>query len=197
MHLLLASKSAARRAMLDAARVPYALVDSDCDEDAVKARLRATGTGAIEMAEALAHAKAAAAIAPSDALVLGSDQILECADGSTLDKPASPEDARSQLLGLSGRSHRLHSAACIVRGGITVWRHVESVTLTMRPLGEAFIDAYLAREYGHIRWSVGGYRIEGEGVQLFETIEGSHFAILGLPLLPLLAYLRETGVVAS
>lgn len=181
--------------MLEAAGVPFEPVDADLDEEAVKAGLRGEGLDACALASALAEAKALAAEpAPGD-LVLGADQTLELDDGTMLDKPASREDAAAQLRRLSGRTHRLHSAAVIVEGGRQVWRSVETVALSVRPLGDAFIHDYLAAEYEAIRWSVGGYRIEGPGVQLFDRIEGSHFAILGLPLLPLLAYLRTRGAI--
>jgi septum formation protein len=98
---------------------------------------------------------------------------------------------------MSGRTHQLHSAAVIVEDGETCWWQSESVALAMRPLSGSFIEDYLDREWEHVRWSVGGYRIEGPGVQLFDRVEGSHFAVLGLPLLPLLAYLRDRGVIAS
>lgn len=195
-RLLLASRSAARRTMLEAAGVPFDTVESDCDEEKVKAGLREEGLAAMALAEALAESKAQAVRAPAGAVVLGSDQTLERNDGTMLDKPGSIGDAFAQLQSLRGRTHRLHSAAAIVEDGRTVWRAAQSVELTMWPFSDAFLRDYLDREYEAIRWGVGGYRIEGPGVQLFERIEGSHFAILGLPLLPLLAYLRERGLMA-
>jgi septum formation protein len=197
MRLILASQSAARRAMLEAAGVPFEAVAAPLDEEAAKARLRGLGAGAADLAIGLAEEKARSVEAPPGALVLGCDQTLETHDGATLDKPRSIEEARAQLLALSGHRHTLHSAAVIVEGNEAVWWKTESVELRMRPLGGAFLDDYLAREYEAIRHSVGGYRIEGPGVQLFDRIEGSHFAILGLPLLPLLAFLREREVLAS
>ncbi len=197
MRLLLASKSSARRAMLEAAGVPFEAVEAPLDEEAAKAELRARGANAADLAIGLAEEKARSVAAPAGVLVLGSDQTLERHDGTALDKPASLEEARAQLLSLSGRTHRLHSAAVIVEEGTAVWWKTERVEMKMRPLGEAFLDAYLAEEYEAIRWSVGGYRIEGLGVQLFDRIKGSHFAILGMPLLPLLAYLREREVLPS
>jgi septum formation protein len=122
---------------------------------------------------------------------------LELADGTLLSKPASRDEARGQLESLRGATHRLHSAAVIAEGGEGVWWECETVVLNMRSFSDSFLDAYLDREWEHVRWSVGAYRIEGPGVQLFDRIEGSHFAILGLPLLPLLAYLRERGLVGS
>ena len=129
-------------------------------------------------------------------MALGSPS-LPAAPGFRLSKPSSRAELRQQLKSLSGTTHKLHSAAVICEAGEAKWFGFETVSLTMRPLSDAFLDSYLDREWEHVRWNVGGYRIEGPGVQLFERIEGSHFAILGLPLLPLLAYLRERGLMAS
>lgn len=197
MRLLLASNSTARRAMLADAGVAFEIVASDADEDRRKTQLRLDGAGPAEIALALAYAKAAGAPAHPDDIVIGGDQILELEDGNALDKPRSREELVSQLSQMSGRTHRLHSAAVGIRAGQAVWQAMESAAMTMRPLGPAFLADYVAREYEAVRWNVGGYRIEGPGVQLFEQIEGSHFAILGLPLLPLLAFLRGEGLVAS
>lgn len=191
----LASKSETRQRMLRAAEVPFTLVEARIDEDAMKDDLRAAGLDAVELAMALAEAKALAATA--NLPVLGADQTLECADGAMLDKPISRDDAAAQLRQLSGRTHKLHSAAAIVEGGAVAWRAIETVSLAVRPLSDRFIETYLDREYDAIRWSVGGYRIEGPGAQLFTWIKGSHFAILGLPLLPLLDHLRRTGTLAQ
>jgi septum formation protein len=192
VRLILASTSATRRRMLEAAGVPHEAMAAAIDEDQAKAELR--GLGASALAEALACRKA---LSLAGDLVLGADQTLEREDGSMLSKPRSREEAFAQLKSLSGRTHRLHSAAAVAAEGTIAWRLVETVELSVRPLSEAFLQAYLDSEYEAIRWSVGGYRIEGPGVQLFDRIHGSHFAILGLPLLPLLAYLRERGVMAS
>jgi nucleoside triphosphate pyrophosphatase len=197
MRLLLASKSAARRGMLEAAGVPFEAVEAELDEAAAKAGLWGAGFDARGVAEELAQLKALAVPAGQGDLVLGSDQTLERADGTLLGKPASRDEARGQLESLGGATHRLHSAAVVAEAGEAVWWGCESVELTMRPLSAAFVEDYLDREYEAIRWSVGGYRIEGLGAQLFERIEGSHFAILGMPLLPLLGYLRERGVVTT
>jgi septum formation protein len=197
MRLLLASKSAARRAMLDAAAVPFELVEAELDEEAAKAGLQSAGFDAVGVAEELAQLKALSVRAGEGDLVLGCDQVLEREDGSLLSKPSSREELREQLKSLSGVNHKLHSAAVICEGGETKWFGFETASLTMRPLGDAFLDSYLDREWEHVRWNVGGYRIEGPGVQLFERIEGCHFAILGLPLFPLLAYLRERGLLAG
>jgi septum formation protein len=197
MRILLASKSEARRAMLSAAGVPFETVEAELDEAAAKGGLEAAGFDARGVAEELAQLKALSVQADETDLVIGSDQTLELDDGTMLSKPVSRADALAQLKSLSGRTHLLHSAAVAIEGGETRWWQSETVALTMRPLGDAFLEHYLDREYEAIRWSVGGYRIEGPGVQLFERIEGSHFAVLGMPLLPLLAYLRERGVLES
>jgi septum formation protein len=196
VRLLLASKSAARRAMLEAAGVPFETVEAELDEAAAKAGLWSAGFDARGVAEELAQLKALSAPCGDGDLVLGSDQTVERDDGALLGKPSSKEEARRQLRSLSGATHRLHSAAVIVEAGQAVWWGVETAALTMRPLSESFIQDYVEREYEAVRWSAGGYLIEGRGVQLFDRIEGSHFAILGMPLLQLLAYLRERGLLA-
>jgi len=190
--IYLASQSATRRRMLEAAGVPFQSVAAPLDEEAEKARLRGAGCSASDLALALARAKALSAA--GEGLILGADQTLEMDDGAMLDKPASRQEAKEQLRALSGRVHRLHSAAVAAEHGGIVWQGIETVALTVRPLSDAFIERYLDAEYDAIRWSVGGYRIEGLGAQLFSAIEGSHFAILGLPLLPLLAFLRSHGI---
>ena len=194
MRLLLASRSTARRAMLEAAGVPFEAVAAELDEGSAKAGLAGAGFDPRDIAEELAQLKALSVAAGEGDLVLGSDQVLERRDGTMLSKPASRAEAAAQLRGLSGSTHLLHSAAVIAERGEAVWWHSESVQMTVRPLGDDFIEAYLDREYENIRWSVGGYRIEGPGIQLFDRVEGSHFAILGMPLLPLLGYLRERGL---
>ena len=194
MRLILASRSAARRSMLEAAGIPFEPVAADLDEAAAKAGLASAGFEPRDIAEELAQLKALSVAADEGDLVLGSDQVLERADGTMLSKPASRAEAAEQLRSLSGATHLLHAAAVVAEKGEGVWWCSETVELTMRPLGDRFLEAYLDREYEAIRWSVGGYRIEGPGVQLFERIVGSHFAILGMPLLPLLAYLRQRGL---
>jgi len=197
VKLLLASKSAARRAMLEAAGVPFEAVEAELDEEAGKAGLWGAGFDARGVAEELAQLKALSVRAEPGDLVLGCDQTLERADGTLLSKPASPSEARGQLESLRGATHRLHSAAVIAESGEGIWWASETVAMSMRPFSDAYLADYVDREWEHIRWSVGGYRIEGPGVQLFDRIEGSHFAILGLPLLPLLVYLRERGVIRT
>jgi septum formation protein len=183
--------------MLEAAGVAFEAVEAELDEEAAKGGLWSAGFDARGVAEELAQLKALSVQAGPGDLVLGCDQTLERDDGTLLGKPASRGEAWGQLESLRGSTHRLHSAAVVAEGGEGVWWCCESVELTMRSFSDSFLEDYLDREYEEIRWSVGGYRIEGPGAQLFERIEGSHFAILGLPLLPLLGYLRERGVLKS
>ena len=196
--LILASQSASRRAMLAAAGVPHEARVAGVDEDAAKASLLADGLDARALADALAELKATRlSLRLPEALVLGCDSTVAAPDGTLLDKAASREEAREQLQGLRGGTHRLWSAAVVCRGGTPIWRHVDGARLTMRPFSDAFLDAYLDAEWPAIGGCVGGYRLEGLGAQLFARIEGSHFTILGLPLLPLLDWLRVQGVIAA
>lgn len=197
MTLLLASRSEARRLMLEQAGVRFETVDAPLDEEAAKEGLIAAGFEPRDLAEMLAELKAKSAADAEDALILGADQTLERDDGRLLNKPASRHEALDQLRRLSGTTHVLHSAAVLVENGERVWGATESVAMTMRPLGAEFLAAYLDEEYEAVRWNVGCYRIEGLGAQLFERVEGSHFAVLGLPLLPLLAALRERGLLQT
>jgi septum formation protein len=183
--------------MLEAAGVPFETVNANFDEDGVKASLLAQGLGAADLALALAREKALSVKAAADDLVLGSDQTLELEDGAMLDKPASKEELAEQLRRLSGQAHKLHSAAALVQRGEQVWSGTETVELHVRGLGPEFIRRYVDREYDSVRWSVGGYHVEDRGAQLFKRIEGSHFAVQGLPLLPLLGALRERGLLLA
>ena len=196
MTLILASQSVARRRMLEAAGVAFEAVSAPLDEEAAKSGLEAAGFAPRDLAEMLAEMKAKS-VAGGDAMVLGADQVLERDDGAMLGKPGSRAEALAQLRGLSGRSPHLHSAAVIVERGERIWGATESVTLKVRPFGDAFLDSYLDREGEAVEGCAGGYRIEGLGAQLFERVDGSHFAVLGLPLLPLLAFLRARGELAS
>jgi septum formation protein len=194
MKLLLASQSETRRRMLDAAGVPFETVAAGLDEEQAKAGLLEAGFEPRDLAEMLAEMKAKSVAVAGDALVIGADQVLELDDGTMLSKPRSRDDALAQLRRLSDATHYLHSAAVVVERGERVWGQTESVALDVRPLGQDFLRAYLDAEYEAVRWNVGAYRVEGMGAQLFEAIDGSHFAVLGLPLLPLLAYLRQRGL---
>lgn len=196
MRVLLASRSATRRQMLEAAGVPFDCVEAPFDEERAKTDVMASGADARALAERLAVGKATSAAVSLDTLILGADQVLETDAGAVLSKAGSRAEMRAQLRLLSGRTHRLHAAAAIAAADGICWQFTETATLTMRPLGDSFLDAYLDREYEEVRWNVGGYRIEGLGAQLFDRVDGSHFAILGLPLLPLLAYLRLRGILA-
>lgn len=190
--LILASQSASRRAMLDAADVPFTVVAAHIDESAIRTSLRAEGTSPRDIADALAEAKAMrVGIKRPEAMVLGSDQILETSTGEMLSKPQTPEDAIRQLETLSGKAHKLWSAAVIVEGGRPIWRHVEKAVMHVRPLGSAFVRDYVDKHWESIGYTVGCYEIEGAGAQLFSHIEGNHFTVLGMPLLPLLGFLRE------
>jgi septum formation protein len=198
MTLILASQSSSRRALLEAAAVPFAAMHPQVDEESVKQALRAEGRDARQLADALAELKALklSRKMPGD-LVLGCDQTLSTEDGAMIDKAVDRADALRILTALSGRNHFLHSAAVIAQGGEPIWRHVERVKLTMRPLSADFIVDYLDREWEHVQYCVGCYRIEGPGAQLFARIEGTQFAIQGLPMLALLDFLRVRGVLAS
>jgi septum formation protein len=192
--LVLASRSAARRAVLEAAGVPVEIRPADIDERAAASRLTA---GPQEVAAGLARAKAQA-ISPRlpGRLVIGADQVL--ALGTQLfAKPDNADAARDQLTALSGRTHELHSALTAVRGGDVLFEHVGTARLTMRRLSPQFIAQYLDDVGAAAMASVGAYQLEGLGVQLFERVEGDYFTILGLPLLPLLGFLRQEGVLAG
>ena len=198
MTLVLASQSASRRALLSAAGIPHEAVAPGVDEEAAKAGLKAQGVDARGLADALAEFKALklSGRRPGD-LILGCDQVLALDDGTLLDKAGGREEAREQLQRLRGTTHRLISAAVICEGGAPVWRYVDIAKLTMRTFSAAFLDSYLDAEWPAISGCVGCFRLEGRGVQLFSRIEGSHFTILGLPLLPLLDYLRIRGVLPA
>jgi len=179
--------------MLGDAGLVFTAVSPDIDEAAIKTELLRQSAPALEIAGQLADAKALAVRSDAKTLVIGSDQILEQADGAILSKAGSQEEGLVQLRGLAGRTHKLHSAASLALDGAIVWRAGETARLAMRHLTNAEIATYVQAEWPHVRCDVGLYRIEGPGVQLFETIEGSYFAILGMPLLPLLAELRRRG----
>lgn len=198
MRLILASQSAGRHAILSNAGVAHDVMTAPCDEAAEKATLRAAGADARALALGLAEAKAMAtsAVCPG-VIILGCDQTLALDDGTMFDKAATLAEQADHLRQLSGRTHSLFAAIVAVRDGERLWRHVGEARMTMRPLSDAFIADYLAQEGEGLLSGVGGYRIEGRGIQLFERIESSHFNIIGLPLLPLLAFLREAGVIAE
>lgn len=198
-RVILASQSAIRRALLEQAGLSIEAKPAAIDEEAITEALLVQGAKPREIADALAEAKTrrlASTHDGHDCLVIGADQVLSL-DGEVFHKPVSLEAARQQLTRMSGKTHKLHSAACLARGGSVVWRHVDEAVMTMRPLSASFIDHYLARIDKGALTSVGAYQIEALGVQLFAQISGSHFTILGIPLLPLLDALRVQGALET
>jgi septum formation protein len=194
MTIILASGSASRRAMLEAAGVGFEIVRPQVDEDAAKDALKAEGIEARGLADALAELKAVAVSRRMPGrIVIGSDSTVALADGTMLDKPDTRERAAEQLRRMRGGTHRLVSAVVGARDGVPVWRHVDVAKLHVRDFSEAFLEAYLDAEWPAIAGCVGCFRIEGPGVQLFSRVEGSQFTILGMPLMPLLGWLRDVG----
>jgi septum formation protein len=192
--LVLASRSAMRRAMIEAAGIPLEVAPADIDERAVEARI---GSGsAADAASLLAREKARVGAARlRGRLVVGADQTL--ALGRTrFTKPVDRDSAREQLRTLSGRTHELHSAVALARDGRVMFSKVETANLTMRELSDSFLDAYLDAAGNTVTTSVGGYQLEGLGSHLFARIEGDYFTILGLPLFALLDFLRRDGCLA-
>jgi septum formation protein len=194
--LVLASKSAARRAVLQGAGVPFEAVGSGVDEDAAKVGLAARRATPRQVAEALAEDKALAVSMGRTELVVGADQTLEF-QGQLYDKVETLEAASERLKALRGKPHQLHSAVVVAQGGAVVWRETQSATLWMRDFSDGFLEDYLAAEGEAALGSVGCYRLEGLGVQLFSKIEGDYFTILGLPMMGLLDMLRRRGVLSS
>jgi septum formation protein len=197
--LILGSASPYRRRMLEAAGLSFRVVTAAVDEAALKRRLAGASVklAPADVAVALARAKAeAVSSSQPDALVIGADQILAL-DGELLDKPGTLEAARAQLNRLRGKVHRLVSAVALAQTGRTVWNHVDEAVLTMRRFSPEFLDAYLKQAGSAVSGIVGAYEIEGPGIQLFERVEGDHFTIIGLPLVPLLAELRSRGAIES
>jgi septum formation protein len=192
-RLVLASKSVTRRAVLDGAGVAYEAVGSGVDEESAKVELLAKGASPSQIADALALEKALAVSEGRLELVIGADQTLEL-DGRLYDKAETVDEARARLIALRAKPHQLHSAVVVAQNGTAIWRETESATLTMRDFSDDFLDAYLAAEGEAVLGSVGCYRLEGLGVQLFSKIEGDYFTILGLPLMGLLDVLRSRGV---
>ncbi len=193
--LILASASQTRLCLLRDAGLSVAVRPASVDEAAIKRLARDAGEGPDRTAQLLADRKAASAGDPG-AIVIGADQLLVC-ERSWFDKPRSLAEARTQLLALRGRPHVLHTALALSRDGRVIGRHVSRPRLVMRSFSEAALDAYLALEGEAVLSSVGGYRLEGPGIHLFEAVEGEHAAILGLPMLALLDMLRRHGVLAG
>lgn len=192
-QIILASKSAARRAVLTGAGVTFEVAVAGVDEDAVKTAMLAQGATPRDVADALAEIKAVKISAGRPGFVIGSDQTLEF-EGRLYDKAETLEAAAERLKTMRGKPHKLHSAVVVAKDGTPIWREIVSATLTMRDFSDDFLDAYLALEGEEMLGSVGCYRLEGPGAQLFSKIEGDYFAILGLPLMGLLDLFRRHGV---
>ena len=191
MILILASASASRKAMLEAAGVAFEVRPANVDEPAIRRELVAVPPAQVAMILAEAKALAGSAAAPGR-LVLGSDSLVEVC-GRIFGKPRNRDEAAEHLRMFSGQPMRLHSAAVLMNDCSCVWRHGDMAVLQVRALTDDFIESYLAAEWPEVGYCAGVFRIEGRGVQLFERVEGSHFTVLGMPLLPLLAALRDQG----
>lgn len=195
--LILASSSASRAAILRAAGLAFTAVPARIDETALIESLKAEGAGPRDIADALAEAKTLkiAARAPADALVIGADQLLVC-EGRIFEKPADRAEAESHLAFLQGKTHELVGGVCGARGGAVIWRHVSIARLAMRKMDAAAIADYLDQAGPDVLGSVGCYHLEGLGVHLMSRIDGDYYAILGLPILPVLDFLRAQGALA-
>ena len=192
--LILASGSQSRAKLLQSAGLSFQVIPPGVDEDAVKDALWAEDASAVQCAEALAELKAVKVSQNHPAaLVIGADQMLDC-HGRWYDKPESLAAARDQLMGLAGKTHILPTVAVVALNGTRIWAHAATPRLTMRAFDEAFVTSYLERAGAAVLQSVGAYQLESFGAHLFQMVEGDFFTILGLPLLPLLAFLREHGI---
>jgi septum formation protein len=193
--IILASQSASRQAMLAAADVPFAAIPAHIDERAIEESQRGKPPEVIALLLAEQKAFAVSCEHPQ-ALVLGSDSLV-AVDGQRFDKPRSRDEAAAHLRFFSGKVMHLHSAAALVRDGVTLWTHVAQAVLHVRAMSEPFIEAYLAAEWPAVAGCVGVFRIEARGVQLFDAIDGDHFTVLGMPLLPVLGALRDLEAIPA
>lgn len=194
-HIILASGSQTRADILTGAGVPFIQKDSGLDEAPVKKGAITRGETPLQVAQTLAFLKAEHVSGQMPgALVIGADQVLVC-EGKCFDKPENMEEARAHLKVLRGKTHSLETAVCALRDGHQVWHYEGAPQLTMRNFTDDFLDDYLTRAGTKVLWSVGAYQLEGPGIQLFDAVEGDYFSILGLPVLPLLEFLRAEGYV--
>jgi septum formation protein len=191
-NIVLASTSAIRIHLLTSAGVPFEAQAPRVDETTIKDALLAEGVSPRDIADALAEAKAVRVSRRTPGLVIGADQTLEF-DGRLFDKAENVDEARTRLREMRGQAHKLHCGMVVARDGVPIWREVVTTTLRMRPFTDDYLEGYLERNAPGILASVGCYQLEGEGVQLFDRIEGDYFAILGLSLIPLLDLLRRHG----
>lgn len=196
MSLVLASGSAARRRILEAAGLAFEVDVPRVDEEAAKASLRAEGLRPRDQADALAELKALSISRSRPDFVIGADQMLALGD-QVFDKPKDANQAREHLLRLRGQTHELITAAVVAREGAIIWRHIDTPKLRMRAFSDAFLEDYLTRAGDGVLRSVGAYQLEGLGAQLFDRVDGDYFSVLGLQLLPLLVFLREHGIARS
>lgn len=192
-QLILASQSAARAQLLGNAGAPFQTASAGVDEDALKASLLAEGVGPRDIADALAEAKAVKVSKKRSGLVIGADQTLDL-DGVLYDKARTVAEARERLQTLRGKTHKLHSAVVVAQDGVPIWRDISTASLRMRPFTDEFLENYLRQQGSAVLSSVGCYMLEGEGVQLFDKIDGDYFTILGLPMMGLLDLLRRYAV---
>jgi septum formation protein len=190
--IVLASASASRAAILRAAGVAFSVVPSRVDEDAFKARMLARVATPDAIAQGLSELKARAVSQTEEGLVIGADQTLDLG-GVLYDKPRDLAESRHRLRMLRGRAHRLHAAVAVARQGELLWSALDTATLVMRHFSDDYLEGYLARQGESVIASTGAYLLESEGIQLFDRIDGDYFSILGLPLLGLLAFLRQAG----
>jgi septum formation protein len=193
--IVLASKSEARRAMLEAAAIPVEILAANVDERAIESKAGALAPG--DVAQLLAREKTrAVAVKMPGRVVIGADQTLVLGS-RRFSKPVDCDAAREQLRALRGKTHHLHSAVAVLRDDVVLFEREDTAKLTMRNFSDVFLDAYLKEAGAAVTASVGGYQLEKSGIHLFERVEGDHFTILGLPLIPLLQYLRGAGLLAG